>query len=152
MRTARPMMGMMAGPILILFLMMISTEAMARGGGPGGGGGGGGYGGGRGGGIRSAPPGNYRMRRAYDSYTRPARESGVPPRTGSQATDSPSRATSPRSNQPASRIDQPASRTGRNPSLSPERGPMQYRDITEKYERLREARHQEYWEQRQSRP
>ncbi len=145
MRTARSIKGIMACPILVLFLVMLSTEAMARGGGPGGGGGGGGYGGGRGGGIRSAPPGNYRMRRAYDSYTRPAPERATPPRAGSQSPDSPPRATRPQS-------DRPASRTGRNPALSPERGPIQYRNITEKYDRLREARHKEYWEQRQSPP
>ena len=142
---ARPLMATTACSILTLFFVAVGSEAMARGGGPGGGGGGGGYGGGRGGGIRSAPPGNYRLRRSHDIYTRPARESGQPPRSGSQSPDAPARTTRPQ-------IDQPATQTGRNPSLTPEGRQTRYRDITEKYEKLREARHKEYWEQRQQTP
>ncbi len=140
MRTAQPMMGIMACSILTLFFMMVSTEAMARSGGPGGGGG---YGGGRSGGIRSAPPGNYRTRRAYEGYTRPARESGLPPRPVSQPPDSRSKSSRPQIDGSAS------SPTGRNPSLNPEGGAIRYRDITQKYENLREARHKKYWEQQQ---
>ncbi len=146
---ARPAVIIMACSILTLFFVVVSSEAMARGGGAGGGGGGSGYGGGyggsRGGSIRSAPPGNYRTRRVYDNYTRPKRESGLPPRTGSQSPDSPAETTRPQ-------MDQPASTTGRNPYRTPEGGQTRYRDITEKYEKLREARHKEYWEQRQQTP
>ncbi len=139
MLTAQSLKGILVCSILTLFFMVVSTEAMARGGGPAGGGGGG-YGGGRSGGIRSAPPGNYRIRRSHDSYYRPARESGLPPRPVSPAPDSPSKSTRPQS-------DPPASMTGRNPSRTPEGGGIKYRNITEKYDKLRKARHQEYWEQ-----
>jgi hypothetical protein len=38
-----------------------------------------------------------------------------------------------------------------HPAVSPKEGQVHYRDITEKYEKLRETRHKDYWEKRKHR-
>lgn len=125
-------------------LLLAGSEAMARGGGPGGGGGGG-YGSARGGGIRSAPPGNYRMRRVYKNWDRPARPGNTTPNPKAESRMRPGSGTNPTT-------DQQSTRPRRNPAASTAEGRTPYRDITEKYERLREARHKDYWDQRPRQP
>ncbi len=150
MRNTGPILSMIVLVVLALFFSIDVSEAMARGGGGGGGGGGGaiggggGFGGARGGGIRSAPPGAYRMRRAYSPF-----EHG---RQGSATSQpAPSTRMQPASPSPQ-RTDINAPQTGRYQDGSPRERQVQYRDITEKYEKLREARHREYWENRNNQP
>ena len=130
--------------VLALFFSIDSTAAMARGGGGGGGGGGGfggggGYGGARGGGVRSGPPGAYRMRRVYSPYG-PAREGNLAPRPSPQSTR-------PASSRPG-RTEITSPQPYGHPAVSPKEGQVHYRNITEKYEKLRETRHKDYWENR----
>ncbi len=120
-------------------LLLAGCEAMARAGGPGGCGDGG-YGGARGGGIRSAPPGNYRMRRVYKNWDRPASPGNTNPNSQAESRMRPGSGTN-------LTPDQLSSHFHRNPTASAAEGRPPYRDITEKYERLREARHKGYWNQ-----
>ena len=152
MRNTGPIFNLMVLVILALFFSIDSTEAMARGGGGGGGGGGfggggggggfgggGGYGGARGGGVRSGPPGAYRMRRVY-SPNGPAREGNLAPRSSPQSTR-------PASSRPG-RTEMTSPQTNGHTDVAPKGGQVHYRDITEKYEKLREAQHNDYWKNR----
>lgn len=137
MRNTGPVFNVMVLAVLALFFAIDSTEAMARGGG--GGGGGGGFGGARGGGVRSGPPGAYRMRRVYTPRA-PAREGSLTPRPSPQST-------SPASSRPG-RTEMTSPQSYGHPVVSPREGQVPYRNITEKYEKLRETRHKDYWENR----
>ena len=146
-----PKLNILAYVALAMFILTVGTEAMARGGGAGGGGGGGyggggsgggGYGGGRGGGIRSAPPGNYRMRRVYKNWERPPSGSSLTPQTRPESQMGRDTGASPQT-------DLQSSPSRRQPGDSPEMRQGRYQNIPEKYEKLREARHKEYWNQRQ---
>jgi hypothetical protein len=146
MQIARPTRCLLIYFGLTLFFLTISTEAMARGGGPGGGGGGG-YGGGYSGGVRGGPPGAYRMRRVYNNdMSGSASEGRSPSQPRSQSMPRPTTGTRP---QPA---QQQSPQTRRHPAVSPEGRYDNYGSITEKYEKLRETRHQEYWERQNRQP
>lgn len=124
MRITNPILNMVVLATLSLFFLIVSTEAMARGG-VGGGGGGGGYGRGSGGGGgygsgggyggRGRQPGAYRMRRVYNSNG-PARGGNFTPRPtrtlqGPRSTD---RRTKPFSQQSRLRNPQDARSTNRS--------------------------------------
>ena len=142
MHRTNPMMSILALALSAGFLLLAGSEAMARGSGPEGGGGGGGYGGARGGGIRSAPPGNYRLRRVSTNWDRSASPGNTTPNPKAESSGRPEAGFNPPPGQQSSL-------TRRNPDASTAEGRTSYRDITEKYERLREARHKDYWDQRQ---
>lgn len=135
MRNTGPILTMIVLVVLALFFEIDTTEAMARGGGAGGGGG---FSGARGGGVRSGPPGAYRMRRVYTPRA-PAREGGLTPRPKSEP------------QRPATRNSRPAGmqspQTRGHSFVSPQESPANYRNITEKYEKLRENRHKDYGDQ-----
>lgn len=149
MQIARPTRHLLISFCLTLFFLIVSTEAMARSGGPGGGGGG--FGSGPSGSPRGGPPGAYRMRRVYDSNLNdPASGDRLAPQPRSQAPERPSAETSSEPSQQSlqSRQQQAISREKRRQqSASPEKRYGGYRSITEKYEKLREERHKEYWDQ-----
>ena len=145
MRNTWPISNVIVLFVLAFFFSIDSSAVMARGGGGGGGaggggiGGGGGYGGARGDAVRSQPPGNYRMRRVYTPRA-PAREGSLTPRPSPQST----RPASPRSG----RTEMTSPQTYGHPAVAPQEGQVHYRDITEKYEKLRETQHKNYWENR----
>jgi hypothetical protein len=127
---------------LTLFFLITSTEAMARGGGPGGGGGGS-----YGGGVRGGPPGAYRMRRVYDSnLNNPASGDRYSSQPRSQSPQHPTTGIKPQPSQ------QQSPQTRRHPAVSPEGRYDNYGSVTEKYEKLRETRHNEYWERQNRQP